>query len=280
MFVKEFEEIEIVLKTKKQCLKWTEKLGYTPYINKPFLVHWSKLTTTTFRRLKLKVKCDGCNNIIERDTRNFNINSNYHLCNSCLKLGDKNPQFGKPKTKTQKENHKKWMKENGNPFSWDSVKLKLKDKQTETTRKTVSKIIGLKRSEETRKKMSESIKKAYKTGILKSGNGYNNIKCKLYKNIIYQGSYELNFLKFVEKYNKLNIITRGPRIPYFINDVEHTYIVDYMIKDTDIIFEIKSSYYWKKHKEINTIKMEYAKQDHIFNLVMDNNFNEIEKYFK
>jgi hypothetical protein len=159
------------------------------------------------------------------------------------------------------------------------VKELLKEKQSETTKKVMNKITGSKRSEETRKKMSESIRLAYKEGRLKPGRGYSNIRVKYYKGVHYQGTYELKFLKYVERFCKLELIDRGPRIQYKLNDGEHTYLVDYMIKNTNIIFEIKSSYYWKKNEKINIIKKEIAEKVYNYNLVMNNDFSLIEKYF-
>jgi hypothetical protein len=280
MYIEEYEYIEVVLTNNSQISKWLKKLDFIPEINKPFFVHWSKLKTTTYRRKKIKLKCDECLNIFEKDTRNLEVDNKYHLCNSCMKKGKNNPQYGKEKTDAQKNAHKKWMEENGNPFTWESVKKKLKEKQEETTKKVVSKITGTKRTKETRKKMSESIRLAYKEGRLKPGTGYNNIRVKKYKGLHYQGTYELKFLKYVESFGKLYLIERGPNIQYELEDGEHTYLVDYMIKNTNIIFEIKSSYYWKKNESVNIIKKEYAEKSYEYNLVINNNFSKIEKYFK
>jgi len=274
MYIEKYEYIEVVLNSNNQISKWKEKLNFIPEINKPFFVHWSKLKTTSYRRKKIKIKCDECLDIIEKDTRNLEIDEKYHLCNSCIKKGKRNPQYGREKTNAQKDAHKKWLKENGNPFTWDSVKKKLKEKQEETTKKVMSKITGSKRTKETRKKMSESIRLAYKEGRLISGTGYSNIRVKYYKGLHYQGSYELKFLKYVESFGKLHLIDRGPRIQYKLSDGEHTYLVDYMIKNTNIIFEIKSSYYWKKNEKINIIKRENAEKTFNYNLVMNNNFQQ------
>jgi hypothetical protein len=280
MYIKKYEYIEVVLTSNNQISKWKDKLDFIPEINKAFFVHWSKLKTTTYRRKKIKIMCDECLNIFEKNTRNLEVDENYHLCNSCMKKGKRNPQFGKEKTDSQKIAHKKWLEENGNPFAWDSVKEKLKEKQEETTKKVMKKITGSKRSKETRKKMSESIRLAYKEGRLTPGSGYNNIRVKYYKGLHYQGTYELKFLKYVESFGKLDSIDRGPKIQYKLDDGEHTYLVDYMIKNTNIIFEIKSTYYWKKNEKINIIKKEIAEKMYDYNIVMNNNFSSIEKYFK
>jgi hypothetical protein len=279
MYIKEFEYINVVFKTQQQASRWTNKLNYLIEKNKLINLHWSLLKKSTFRTMYVKVKCDDCGYIIDRRIRDLDIDKNYHLCNKCMNKGTRNRQYGVEKTQLQIDSVKKFNRENGNPFSWDSVKNKLKIKQIETTKKVVGKNIGKKRTNEIKKKMSDGIKLAYKLGKIKRGNGYSNIKTLKYNNIPYQGTYELNFLKFVEKYNKLDLIERGPIISYFINNDEHTYLIDYKLKNTNIVFEIKSVYYWKKAEDINIIKKETAEKLYDYYLIIDNNFNNIEYLF-
>jgi predicted RNA-binding Zn-ribbon protein involved in translation (DUF1610 family) len=279
MYIKEFEYINVIFKTQMQASRWTNKLNYLIEKDKLINLHWSLLKNSTFRTMHIKVKCDDCGDIINRRIKDLKVNKNYHLCNKCINKGSRNGQFGVEKTQLQIDSVKKFIKEKGNPFSWDIVKNKLKIKQTETTKKVVSKNIGKKRTNETKKKISNGIKLAYKLGKIKRGNGYSNIKILKYKDIPYQGTYELNFLKFVEKQNKLNLIERGPIISYFINNEEHSYLIDYKIKNTNIVFEIKSTYYWKKSEYINIIKKETAEKLYNYYLIMDNNFNNIKQLF-
>jgi hypothetical protein len=55
------------------------------------------------------------------------------------------------------------------------------------------------------------------------------------------------------------------------------YFSDFKIKNTNIIFEIKSWYYWERNKEINIIKKETASKIYDYYLIMDNNFIEVDK---
>jgi hypothetical protein len=279
MYLKEFENIEVILNN-NQSIRWTKQLGFNPEPNKSFLVHWSILITKKFfRNQYLKIKCDNCDKIIERRLIKLDPNIIIHHCKSCSKKGEKNPMFGKPINDNFKKSNQKLMLEKGNPFTWDSTKEILKSKQIETTKKVVEKNTGKKRTSETCKKMSIGMCKAYKDGKMKIGNGFTNIPIKQYKNIDYQGTYELRFLKFIETLNKLDLIQRGPKISYYIDDVEHNYFIDYMIKDTDIVFEIKSNYYWEKSEKINILKRDEAMKLFNYNLILDNNFKQIEKLF-
>jgi Na+/phosphate symporter len=45
-----------------------------------------------------------------------------------------------------------------------------------------------------------------------------------------------------------------------------------MIKNTNIVFEIKSTYIWKKYYEKNILKKEAAEKLYQYHLIMDNNF--------
>jgi hypothetical protein len=280
MYIKEFEYVNVIFNTEMQASRWSNKLKFIIKKDELIKLHWTILKKSTFRILFIKVKCDDCGDIIDRRIRDLDVNKNYHLCTKCMNKGSRNGQYGVEKTQLQIDSVKKFMNEKGNPFTWDSVKVIIKNKQIETTKKVVSKNIGKKRTNETKQKMSDGMKLAYKLGKKISGNGYSNIKILKYNDISYQGSYELKFLKFVEKYNKLNLIERGPTISYFINNEEHSYLIDYKLKDTNIVFEIKSTYYWKKSKEVNITKKETAEKLYDYYLVMDNNFNNIEHLFK
>jgi len=275
MFLTEYLIIDF--KNNKRIKLWEKKLNCI--IDAPQKIHWKILKGSTYRVLSIDVECDECGIIHKRRIRDLS-DSNYHLCNKCKKIGSRNGQYGKKQSEETKKALQLWRKENPNPFTWESVKIILKEKQEETSLKVASKNIGKKRTEETKEKMSKSIKNAYKEGRIVPGKGYNNIPIKEYKGIRYQGSYELKFLKFVEDYGKLNEIINGPRINYIFDNNEHSYFIDFMLKDTDIVFEIKSNYYWNKSKDVNLVKKETAEKCYNYNLVMDNNFKKIKKLFK
>lgn len=279
MYLKKYENVEIILNNNR-ALRWEKLYGIKPEINKPFLVHWSLLKSKKKERLRfIKVMCDDCKIIFERRIRDLDLQNNFHLCNSCRKKGDRNGAFGKPCNEKTKEGLKKWMEENGNPFTWDITKKILKEKQEETVKKIIKKTTGLKRSDETRKKISIGIINAYKNGKKSPSNGYCNLRIKQYKGIDYQGSYELRFLKFIDDIGKLSMIEKGPTVIYIFDNIEHSYFIDFKIKDTNIVFEIKSTYYWKKHEEINIIKKQEAEKLFQYNLIIDNNFKNIKKLF-
>jgi len=74
-------------------------------------------------------------------------------------------------------------------------------------------------------------------------------RVQTYKNsVLYQGSYELDFL---EKYYEIfPDIIRGPRIKYTYQGKTHYYFADYLIPSRNLIIEIKNSYLAKKDKNI------------------------------
>ena len=83
----------------------------------------------------------------------------------------------------------------------------------------------------------------------------NNPQCPLipYKNtnILYQGTFEYNFLEKLENAKGLvwlvNNVSRGPSIWYIdsINSTKRLYISDFLIDNT--IYEIKSDWTWNRH---------------------------------
>lgn len=76
----------------------------------------------------------------------------------------------------------------------------------------------------------------------------NSFKWHKYKDtgIVYQGSYELYFLDLINEKGLLHTIENGPKIPYYMDNKKYLYLVDFKIKDTNRLIEIKSSYTYNK----------------------------------
>jgi hypothetical protein len=100
----------------------------------------------------------------------------------------------------------------------------------------------------------------------------------LFNDIKYQGSYELDFLKICKKY-LLYPIKPDFEIHYIDNSKDKTYIPDFYFKSHNLIIEIKSSYYYNLHKEINILKKEYSiKSGYDYLMILDKNYVELFKY--
>lgn len=278
MYIEEFEKVDVVLKDYRQPVRWIKTIGYKPELNKPFKVHWSLLKTKAEYRIKfINVKCDDCGSLFERRIRDLDPNKDYHLCGKCQNKGERNGQFGKPISVNAINGVKKWMDENGNPFTWESSKKKIKEKNGWAKQNWK---IGFKHSDISKEKMSLSAIKAFKEGRRAPNSGWCKIKTKQYNGLDYQGSYELRFLKYIESLGKLELIERGPRIDYIDADGKiHNYYIDYRIKGEDVVFEIKSNYIWNKNKEVNEIKMREAEKKYKYYLIMNNNFEKIKDLF-
>lgn len=96
-----------------------------------------------------------------------------------------------------------------------------------------------------------------------------------------QYGFELKFLQYIDVVlNKIHLIDRGPSISYNINDKPHTYFIDFIIKGTNCVFEIKSKYFWNKSKEINIIKKYEAEKLYNYNLIIDNDFSNLMEIFE
>lgn len=76
--------------------------------------------------------------------------------------------------------------------------------------------------------------------------------------LFYQGTYELDFLKYCDKKGILDIVSNGPSIKYLFNDVEHTYHPDFFIESMNLIVEVKSSYTYNKELDVNLMKEKYS----------------------
>jgi hypothetical protein len=277
MYIKESEIIKITISDKSKT-KWEKKIGNKIEGN-DIEVHWSLLKGTTFRTISIDLICNDCNIIHKRRIRDLDLENNIHYCNKCFNKGERNGMFGKPCSENSKEGRRKYIELNGNPFTWESSKIKIRE--ANPWEKIRQKNLGSIRSDEVKNKMSESAILAFKEGRRSPGSGWAKIHTKQYKGLDYQSKYELNFLQYLESKGKLDIIEKGPIIPYFdMNGKEHMYFSDFKIKNTDIVFEIKSWYYWEKNREINIIKKETASKIYELYLIMDNNFTEIDKLIK
>jgi hypothetical protein len=96
-------------------------------------------------------------------------------------------------------------------------------------------------------------------------------------NIWYQGSYELDFLE--NFYNSFPDIQRAPSIKYFFDNKNKVYYPDFYIPSLNLIIEIKSLYYYKKHKKIVEIKEKNViSKNFKYIMIMDKNYNEFSTF--
>jgi hypothetical protein len=92
--------------------------------------------------------------------------------------------------------------------------------------------------------------------------------------IVYQGSYELYFLDLMNEKGLIHTIENGPKIPYYINGKKYLYLVDFKIKDTNKLIEIKSSYTYNRMgtdillQQKNEAKWEAAKCNYNLTVLM------------
>jgi len=279
MFITEKENLEIVLVDNSRLNDWIKKLGYIPELNKTISVHWTLLRTTKFRTLKMLVKCDDCNIIHTKRIRDLKPENKVHYCKKCYNKGDRNGMFGVPPNESFLLGAKKLIQEKGNPFTWESTKKAAKD--ANVWEKIAKKNRGKKRTKETKEKMSKSTLLSYKEGRQVPGKRWGKVYTKQYKGLDYQSSYELKFLLFIEELGMLDLIERGPKINYIDNAGKaHSYFSDFKIKNSNIVFEIKSWYTWKKNLEINLIKKEAAEKEYDYILIFDNKFFKLKKILK
>jgi len=88
--------------------------------------------------------------------------------------------------------------------------------------------------------------------------------------IYYQGEYELDFL---DRYFDLIKIKRGNSIKYIFNNKECIYFPDFYNDKLNLIIEIKSSYWYDKHKDKNIAKQLACKeQGYNFIFIVNKNY--------
>lgn len=240
-------------------------------------VPWQFLKTTSFRREKLELICNECGKEFCRRLEHLNENDNIHYCSSCRQRGEKNYNYGKPIHPNTRKGLVDMLLTN-NPSKKLEVRKKISDAKKGKPSNNPN---GIKsHTDETKNKISESLKILWKEGKFnKLQNTFGQTNTEIYKNIEYQGSYELNFLKYIENLGYLNYIERGPKIKYIDKDGNNKiYFSDFRLKNSNIIFEIKSTYFLNLHKENYILKEIAAKTKYNYILILDNNFdNLIEK---
>lgn len=252
------------------------KISIGDIINVP----WKYLKTSSFRREKLELICDDCGKEFNSRLQSLDEDINEHFCSSCKQSGEKNYNYGKHIHPNTKKGLLNFLNSTKNP----SKQIEVRDKISKARKGKPGNGLGSKHphSEETKNKLSIALKKAWKDGKFKKvQNTFGHTDTKIYKDLEYQGSYELNFLKYIEKIGYLSLIERGPKIKYINKDGEaKIYFSDFKLKNSNIIFEIKSTYILGLHEENYYLKENAAIKLYDYNLILDNNFEIVNKKIK
>jgi len=276
MFVDKEKTFKIVISSSRQIGLYKYLIDNNIKMGDIIDIPWYRLKTSSFRREKIDLICDDCGKTFTSRLQNLDENVNDHFCGSCNQKGEKNYNYGGTIHPNAKRSILKILKSDKNPSKRPEVREKI-SKSLEGNTNGLGSIHP--HSEETKKKLSISVKKAWAEGKFKKiQNTFGQTDTKIYNGIEYQGSYELNFLKYIEKQGYLNKIERGPKIKYINKDGENKiYFSDFRLKNSNIIFEIKSTYILELHKENYYIKESAALLKYDYNLVLDNNFNIVDK---
>jgi len=100
-------------------------------------------------------------------------------------------------------------------------------------------------------------------------------KLKIFKDLTYQGSYELDFIN--KYYDKIKI-TKPNSIYYEYNGKIRVYHPDFLLTDLNLIVEIKNSYLAKKDELIIEQKKNYTiKKGYNYIMIVDKNYTEFDK---
>lgn len=144
-------------------------------------------------------------------------------------------------------------------------------------------MLNKKHSVETKEKMSKVRIIGLSNGSIPYPQGWRSQLSQDYKGYHCQSSYEVDFLKHAESLGKLNLIENGPVLEYYCNTEKklRKYIVDFRIKNTNILIEVKSTWVLNNHLENYKDKAKSTK-DKNYNLflVLDKNYSQIDKILK
>lgn len=101
--------------------------------------------------------------------------------------------------------------------------------------------------------------------------------------LTYQSSYELDFLNYCEKNDKLGLITNGISVNYILEseNTKHVYHADFYIEKYNMIIEIKSKYTYDVELYKNLMKEKYSKlEGYNFLFIINKDYTELNNILK
>jgi len=295
---------KVSLRINNNNYKYLETLGYKNLkMNEYLTIPTNHLSEGSGH--KVKVKCDICGKEKMLQYRRYLLsynNGGYYACsNSCNIDKRKYEITDEIKEKKKNTNLKKYGVES--PFQSEKIKEKIKqtniknygvenpfqsEEIKEKIRQTNIEKYGFEnpsQSEEIKKKKEKTclknhgVKSPYQNIKIFNKSLKSALKIKKYRDseLHYQGSYEKNFLD--EYYNKIKIID-GLTIKYLHNNKEKYYHSDFYLPKYDLIVEIKSTYWYKINEDINILKEKYSKISHNHLMILDKNYDDLDKLLK
>lgn len=295
---------EVEVNITGNIIKYYKELGYEPKCNTKMLVDIKHLPTNS--GVKINVSCDicGCFRIVKYQNYNNQFNKGgYYCCVDCgrnkiketciSKYGFDNPMKSYIiKNKKESTNIEKYgvvsysktieykdkfkntcMNRYGfdNPMKSSTIKNKLID--TLNFKYGVSNIMFL---ESTKDKIKETCIFRYGVSNISKLN-LPKITSKFFNNIMYQSSYELDFLEYC-LLNNIDV-ERGKSFRYMFEDKEHTYHSDFFLPEYNLICEIKSNYTYNCDLYRNILKSQSV-LGYNFLFIIDKEYSEFNLLIK
>ena len=104
---------------------------------------------------------------------------------------------------------------------------------------------------------------------------------KYNETLYYQGTYELDFLNYINNKNMIDLIEQDIVIDYVYNKKNKKYYPDFFIKKYNLIIEIKSRYIYYKELEKNIAKINKCLADgYNFILIIDKKYTYFDEIIK
>ena len=186
--------------------------------------------------------------------------------------------------------HKNFSKERKKEINEKRAKTNLKKygvdnifKDTERMKKAYLKKLGVDHPAKDPKIKEKILKKLHSEEVLKKNIGKNgNVPKKFYNNELhYQGSYELDLIKYVEKNGCLDKLKNGKTFTYKDKEgKERFYFPDFTLENEneEIVIEVKSNYTKEKDKNLNLKQEAVVENKNDFLLVVDKKYEDLDKY--
>jgi len=259
MLKEKFSKIKVSSRTYKHYIKFQEcNVGDMIKIK----------TINAHNTFKVTAICDICGHEKIMSIGNYRKNyynkglNKYACCQSCAykKYGQENftknwdgQQMVKTRTKT-------WKNKYG--YEHNSQVPEIKKLMTKNREETLLKKYGVKYALQIPSAWAKYMKST-------------KIRTYKYKDINYQGTYELDFL---EKYYDKIKIERAKTIRYTFNNEQRVYYPDFYIPSLNLIVEIKSTYFYNAYLDKNLAKQNACKEQGFnFIFIIEKNYSTFEK---
>jgi len=229
----------------------------------------------THHKFKITAICEICGNenymTLGNYWRNFfRHGKNKYTCKSCMHKTFGSEHFTKNRDQVKIKNSREntWLKKYG--VKHNSQVKEIKEKMVHNREEIMLQKYGT--------KYALQVPEFYEKAL--QNKNYSLYKIKPYnEKLNYQASYEKHFLDYCTNINIIHLVSKGPTIRYFYDNMNRRHYPDFYIKELNLIIEIKSSYTYKQCEKMNNAKRKASiNQGYNYIFIIDKDYTDFNTY--